>query len=145
MPRIALINMIFGFWLIFLASAGGFFLSQYQLEAHLSSDPKELLSWWNELQKSAHGHTNLFGMLHILFALSFPYSHLSTQLKVLQSSFVAMGSLSMSILLFLRAYHLPQGSYDALGLLIGLGLSLTLVAVIMQIIGLTLKLYRASP
>ena len=144
MTKLALGNMICGFGLIFLASSGGFFLAQYRLEAHLGSRPEELLSWWMMLQKSAHAHTNLFGMLHILFALTFPYSLCNKGTQVLQTVFLSAGSFAMSVLLVLRATHLPRGLYDPLGVLIGIALSTTLVALVLHMIGLSMKLHRTG-
>lgn len=142
--RVSLMNMVIGFWLIFLSSSGGIFLAQYHLEAHLDGEVMETLSWWMSLQRSAHGHTNLFGMLHILFGLTFPYSSLRSSTKILQSVCLGSGSLAMSALLLARSWQIPRGLYDPLGAVIGTCLSLSLVALVLQITGLTMKWYRVQ-
>ena len=79
MPRIGLLNMVVGFIFIFLSASAGFFLLQ-SIRVFIIRDNTELLSWWVQLSASAHGHTNLFGMLHILFGLTF-YSVLNLKTK----------------------------------------------------------------
>ena len=73
MPRIATGNMLIGFIFIFLSASAGLFLSTEHVRAHVNGGA-ELTSWWIQLSSSAHGHTNLFGMLHVLLGLTMPYS-----------------------------------------------------------------------
>jgi len=138
----ALGNMIIGFWWIFLASCGGFFLAEYRHQAFLAATPERLLQWWMVLQKSAHAHTNLFGMLHILMALTFPYSLVASSVKVGQSVGLFLGSLSMSVLLVVRSYGVPESVFHPLSVLIAMGLSCSLIAIVVHIVGLSLKWYR---
>ncbi|MCY4381490.1 MAG: hypothetical protein OXC40_07995 [Proteobacteria bacterium] len=143
MTKIGLAHILLGFWLIFLASSGGFFLADHRTDSYLKKDYLELLSWWMVLQKSAHAHTNLFGMLHILTGLSLPYSRLNPTWKCYQFYGLSLGSFAMSVLLFVRSHHIPSHLADPLGWVIGGCLSVSLIAQALHLFGLTLKWYRA--
>lgn len=143
MPRIGLLNMVVGFIFIFLSASAGFFLATEHTRIHIR-DNTELLSWWVQLSASAHGHTNLFGMLHILFGLTFPYSVLNLKTKVIQSIGLLLGSFAMSILMFIRALSKPNLEYDALGIVTGVFLSAALISIVLQIFGLMTKCSRIS-
>lgn len=144
MPRICLFNILFGFILIFLSSSAGIFLSFDQTRAHLS-DEMELLSWWMQLSASAHGHTNLFGMLHVLLGLTMPYAHQGFRLSVAKTVGLGLGSISMSLLMYFKALGQPTLEYDFLGVLIGICLSLALASIALHMLGLAMKLVRNSP
>lgn len=143
MSRVAILNMVLGFWWIFLASCGGFFLAQYRQQVYISGgDPIQLLEWWMVLQKSAHAHTNLFGMIHILVGLTMPYSLISKVLKICLTGGLAIGSFTMSILVFVHAHLLPETIYSWVSVMIGVGLSLWLVSVAIHVSGLMIKWQR---
>ena len=143
MSRVSIYNFIFGFSAIFFAAVFGAFLA-FDATDTLTRAPLEMLRWENTLARSAHGHTNLFGLLHIAFGLTFPFSVFSNKSKVLQSIFLGCGTFAMGPLMILRSrLGLPIGT-DFLGGIIGLCLSLALVAILMQIIGLSLKTLRHS-
>ena len=74
--------MAFGFFVIVLAACLGTFLVR-QVEVYEETRQELLSSWGYLLLKSSHGHTNLFGILHILFGLSLPYSYFSIKIKVI--------------------------------------------------------------
>lgn len=141
MPRLALLNMALGFLILFLAASAGAFVSFDMTQAFLH-DAKQLHSWQSTLLQSSHGHTNLFGILHILFGLTLPYSPLAARWKVLQTGGFALGVLAMGPLLMLRAYGGVSDSFDALGLTIGLGLSAALASLATHMAALFLKLLR---
>lgn len=136
MERIKILNIFIGFLLIFIASCCGSFLANDSTYALLHN--KELFNTWSYiLKKSAHGHTNMFGFLHISLGLTLSSSSLSLKIKKLQTVGVLLGSVAMSILLFLRSYFsLNQNSYDFLGYLIALFLSLSLLAIASHCFGL---------
>ena len=138
MSRIALTNMFFGFLAIIIASLGGFFLASDANKAFLIN--RELLqSWEYTLMKSAHGHLNLFGILHILMGLTMPYSVSSKTIHIAQSIGLGLGTLTMGILMFFRArLNIPQGS-DLLGIVIGVLLMTALCALGLHSYGLLRK------
>lgn len=143
MQRIALVNMIFGFSAIILASLGGFFLATDADKAFLMN--KELLqSWQYTLFKSAHGHLNLFGILHILIGLTMPYSKLPLRLLNMQSLGLMIGTLCMGFLLIFRGYLGISEGLDILGITIGICLSIALLALIVHCSGLIMKLFQRA-
>lgn len=141
MPRLSILNMLIGFCLIFFAAAGGPFLAFDATDAFIH-DPSIMSSWLFTLLSSAHGHTNLFGMLHILFALTIPYSSLSSKFKKIQTVGMCLGSFGMSVLMVLRANLGPVAEYDFLGGFTGLCLSASLMAIGMHCYGLAMKWIR---
>ena len=141
MPQLGVFNMLVGFVLIFLASCGGFFISTQTVEA-MQHAPSQLSEWSMTLQRSAHGHTNLFGLLHITFGLTLPYSAFSNKVKKLQTSGLVAGSLAMSLCLVLRSFQMPSHSIDGLGIFSAVLLCATMAALLSHITGLALKLYR---
>lgn len=139
MNRIGQINMIIGFVIIFIAAAGGSFLAQ-DITNSFVRDQEHLNSWELTLLTSAHGHTNLFGFLHILYGLTIPYSAMSKKFKNLQTCGIFAGSLSMSLGMFFNAIYGPNEGIGFLSILLGTGLSLALIAIGTHAIGLFLKL-----
>ncbi len=125
MPRLSILNMALGFTVLFLAASGGAFVSFDMTQAYLR-DISQLHTWEMDLMKSAHGHSNLFGILHIVLGLTLPYSPLPTKWKKLQTLFLFAGVLAMGPGMMLRAMAGPSDSFDPLGLCIGAGLSLSL-------------------
>lgn len=122
MPRLGILNFIIGFAVIFLAACAGSFIA-FDLTEGFLKDPKILSSWQMALLKSAHGHSNLFGILHILFGLTLVYSPFSNKLKVLQTIGFTLGTLAMGPGMMIRAYGGPSESLDVIGIMIGVGLS----------------------
>lgn len=137
MDKTEQIHLIIGFWLIFLASCGGFFLADQQLDSFRQQRPEQLLSWWMVLSSSAHGHTALFGVLHILTGLTLPYGCLRGGWKVLQGSGLVLGSFAMSVLMMIRSFYIPDQLFDPMGILIGICLSCALGSVALHIVGLS--------
>lgn len=141
MPRIAILHMFVGFILIFLSASGGFFLGTEVAEAFIHS-PDELHSWFLTLAKSAHGHTNLFGYLHVLVGMTTPYAILSPRMRLVEFIGLCSGSFAMSFLMFYRAYGEPEVSLSFMGILTGACLSLSLVAIAIRVYGIGFKLMR---
>ena len=141
MPQLGIFNILVGFVLIFLASSGGFFLSINTTEI-LKNTPEQLSQWAIILQKSAHGHTNLFGFLHIAFGLTLPYSRFTNNVKKIQTTGFLAGSIAMSLFLVLRSFNMPTAQLDLLGIVSAVFLCATLAALLSHISGLALKLYR---
>ena len=133
--------MFFGFTLILFSASAGFFLSTEHVRAHVEGGA-ELLSWWMQLASSAHGHTNLFGMLHIMLGLTFPYCASNKVVKLGQTIGLALGSASMGILMLIRAESKPSLDYDIVGVLIGLGLGAAIVSIATQVLTLLMKLVK---
>ena len=141
MPRIALLNMALGFLAVFLAACGGVFVANDATNAFLHH-PQELQGWQFTLMASAHGHTNLFGMLHILFGLTLPYSGFKGKTHVWQSVGLGLGTLGMSVLMVLRSFVMPSATSDPLGIVLGIMLGAALVAIGSHTAGLLQKLLR---
>jgi hypothetical protein len=142
MPRIALVNMIAGFFLLTFAGASGAFLATDITYGYIS-DPALLASWRHLLQRSAHGHTNLFGMIHILFGLTLMYSRLTDFQKALQTIGLGLASASMCIGMFIKSYAPATIGVGVFDIVIGAGLSAGLLALASHGVGLALRV-RAS-
>lgn len=141
MPRLAIFNLFLGFCAIFIAACVGPFLA-LEITQNYLQNPAELGAWDLSLLKSSHGHTTLFGVLHICLGLTFPYTRLSVKFKFAQTCGLGLGTLAMSFLLVLRAYAGPYTGFDGLGLVTGLCLALALVSLGLQCYGLCAKLLR---
>lgn len=127
MPRLAILNFAIGFFILFLAASAGSFVAFDLTEAFLK-DKTLLDDWQTVLLQSAHGHTNMFGMLHILFGLTLAYSPLNARYLKLQTLGFFLGSLAMGPGMMIRAYAGPSESLDFIGSMIGIGLSASFVA-----------------
>ncbi|RZA13013.1 MAG: hypothetical protein EOP10_30445 [Proteobacteria bacterium] len=142
MPRISLLNMAIGFSVLFLAACAGAFVSFDMTEAFLK-DTTQLHNWQATLLASAHGHTNLFAMLHILLGLTFPYSSLSNRIKAWQTGGLFAGVIAMGPLMMIRASYGPSASLEGMGLLIGALLSLALLTLASHAAALWYRFVRA--
>jgi hypothetical protein len=137
MSRISLLNMAWGFLLIFVAACGGVFVALNTTEFFIHGDlqPK----WHMLLQTASHGHVSLFGVIHVLLGLTLPYSNSSPLESQIKSLGLGLGSLAMGPLLLIRAILGPTLSTELNGLLIGICLSCALVAIAYHVFGLMLK------
>jgi len=143
MSNISRWNLVFGFSAIVFSASGGFFLATEQ-SRHFVQNAVGDSSWWFILSSSAHGHTNLFGMLHVLMALTFPYSRFGSRIQAYQTYGLGAGTFAMSFLMVIRSLSKPVIDFDLLGILIGLFLSCSLLSLITQIVGL-LKIKPGRP
>lgn len=144
MRQIARLNMCVGFAVITIAAAAGSFIAHDMTESFLR-DKTYLESWQMTLLQSAHGHTNLFGLLHIAYGLTCAYSLSSLKRKKLESLGLFCGTFAMAVLMLLRSYGGPTEKLDALEILTGVLLSCALVALASHSFGLAEALYRNVP
>ncbi len=143
MPRIALINMTLGFFIVATAACCGAFLAT-DITTNFISDPEQVNSWRSLLEKSAHGHTNLFGILHIVFGLTIPYSQLSLKMKKLQTAGLLAGTIAMSVGLFIMAALEPSTDVNFMGIMLGTFLSCSLASIFSHGYGLLMKTRRKT-
>lgn len=143
MPRLAQFNVTFGFFMLFLAASAGAFIADDMTAGYLK-DKAILETWALLLTKSAHGHTNLFGLIHIAFGLTMPHSALSPKIKLLQTGGLALGTTAMAVLMLVRAKLGPTEALDVVGLLIGAMLSCALAALASHAAGLAAKMLRRA-
>ena len=143
MPRIGLFNLALGFWLIFFAASAGAFLAT-EAEKSFMHETGQWASWQMLLLRSAHGHTNLFGMLHVLLGLTFPYCKISFRLQLWETIGVGIGSFAMSFLLLARSFQPVGQDSPWYGWLIGACLSASLVAILHHACRLTLRLWART-
>jgi hypothetical protein len=139
MPRIALWNLFFGFTLICFAAAAGALvandLTNSFVDAMEATRPAAR-DWMMTLQASAHGHSNLFGMLHIATGLTMPYARQNHTTRSLVTAGLTLGSIAMGPLMIWRSMIPPARDIDANGILIGICLSFALGALATHAAGL---------
>ena len=143
MPRIALLNILIGWSAIAIAAFGGVFIANdlsagYIIKGQFSG------AWEDVIRQSSHGHFNMFGMLHILFGLTLPYSKLPAYLKKIQTMLLAFGLVAMGPMMLIRSTIKPSLNLGLVEILIGVFMSLSLVSVLSHIYGICLKLRRVS-
>jgi hypothetical protein len=132
---------LIGFCAILLAASFGTFVATDMTRLFIH-DPAALQAWNMTLKQSAHGHTNLFGMLHIVFGLTMSYSPFSVRIKSWQTAGILSGTLAMSIGMLLRASQGPVEGFDVTGGVLGFMFSATFVALGVHVLGLIFKLVR---
>ena len=135
--------MLLGFLLLFVGALGGFFVA-YSLGEAYKHNPDAIGGWQLALMAASHGHTSLFGSLHILVGLTMPYCLTSAKTKVFQTIGIIMGAISMSFLMMLRMNQKIPNSVteDYLGFLISIGLLMSIVALGLQCLGLLKKIFQ---
>ena len=143
MSRLALTNMVIGFVLVFLSASLGTFIVNEMTTLYVTA-PQQLTAWQHTLARSAHGHSTLCGLMHILFGLTLPYSRLSPRLKLWQTVGIGAGSIAMGPLLLLKSLTQPSLDLDPLSLLMGLLLSTFLFAIIFHAFGIFLRIKSTS-
>ncbi|MEN9835124.1 MAG: hypothetical protein RL011_1317 [Pseudomonadota bacterium] len=143
MPRIALINIAIGFWTLFVAAAGGAFIATDMTATYIAEHSLNP-NWNSVLLSSAHGHSNLFGILHIVLGLTLPYSKMAPRWKVLQTIGLACGVLAMGPGMFIRAVRAPSAESDPLGLILGVLLSAALASLFSHAAALTSRCIQRS-
>ena len=133
--------MIIGFVVIFCSACLGIFIAT-DISDNFIRHSEDLNSWYNTLRRSAHGHFNLFGIIHILFGLTLPYSIWSFAVKRWQTYFLAFGTLAMGPGLWIRAMVEPSDQIDGVGIILGLFISLALITMISHAAGILGKYNR---
>lgn len=139
MPQLAIVNMFIGFLVIFISASAGSFIAFDLTEAFVKNQ-EFLLSWELILKRSAHGHFNLFGLIHIVFGLTLSYSKLPNKVKKLQTLALGMGTLAMGPGLLLRAHQGPSLELDVLAVVVGTCACFALLAIVSHAFGLYVKL-----
>ena len=139
MSRMALINITWGFFLIFVAACGGVFVALETTQAfvHGALTPR----WEALLQTASHGHVSLFGVIHVLLGLTLSYTRASVFENKLKTLGVALGSLAMGPFLLIRGALGPTLSTEFNGVVIGVCLSCALFAIAYHALGLFLRLW----
>jgi hypothetical protein len=143
MPRLGLWNLLIGFVALSLAASGGAFIANDMTNAFIQ-DKAFLDSWQHTLLSSSHGHTNLFGFLHIAFGLTLAYSPLPLFYKKLQTAGLLCGTLAMGPGLILKAFSTPATNLEPLGLVLGLLLSLALATLVSHSGALAYRLLKRA-
>ncbi|MEI6833159.1 MAG: hypothetical protein WCL28_04135 [bacterium] len=138
MPKISLMNMAWGFTLIFVAACGGVFVALNTTELFIRGPVQP--EWQALLQTASHGHVTLFGVIHVLLGLTIPYTRSSAFENRLKSIGIGLGSLAMGPLLLVRAVIGPTLSTELNGVLIGVCLSCALFAIVYHALGIMLKI-----
>jgi hypothetical protein len=141
MSRVGLFNMGFGFFVIFLSASAGTFLS-YALTEEILREGLATTRWSSLLQRSAHGHFNLFGMIHILFGLSLVYSPLSPHWHWKQTIALVLGTLAMGPGLYLHSLNPPQHQISMFNILLGILVGAALVALLSHAVALFFRVMK---
>ena len=127
--------MAWGFLLIFMAACGGAFVALNATDQFMAGTVAP--QWQSMLQASSHGHTSLFGVIHILLGLTLSYSKATPRENIIKSVGLFAGSFAMGPLLLIRAALGPTLSTEVNGILIGVGLSGALAAILFHAVGLS--------
>lgn len=141
MPRIAVLNLWLGFSVVTIAACGGIFVA-FDLTEEFLLGNVTLNSWFQVLSRSAHGHFNLFGFLHVLFGLTIPYSRLPLWFKRWQTLGLGLATLAMGPGMLWRASLGPTDSFDINGMAIGIGSGFGLLALASHAVGLAMKYFE---
>lgn len=144
MSRLAIFNGAFGFLWIALAAMAGSFVALDVTESFLN-DTTALHTWQLTLMRSAHGHSNLFGLLHIAFATTLSWSRFSSRIKLWQTAGLILGSVAMGPVMVLRSYLDVPTSVDLMGITVGVLLTAALVSVASHSYALFARLARTEP
>lgn len=139
MPRIAQWNLFFGFLIICLAAAAGALVANDMSNEFINSiesgrSPSR--DWMATLQGSAHGHSNLFGMLHITLGLTMPHVRQSHRSRLLITLGLTLGTIAMGPLMIWRSFLPPVRHLESNGILIAIFLCLALISLTIHTAGL---------
>lgn len=141
MSRLGLLNMAWGFFILIFTGFMGMFNAYSLTDVYLKG--REVVPQWEQvLFDSAHGHLGLFGIIHVLMGLTFPYSTMPDLVKRLQTIGLVLGCFAMGPLLVVRGKLGPEVSFSPLGMTIGLCMTLAMMSLIAHLIGLAEKVYR---
>ncbi len=139
MIQLTKLNLIIGFSSIILAACGGAFVANELTQNFVLKLLDQNQSWYLTMLKSAHGHTNLFGILHVLLGLTQPHSSSSLRVKRLQTLFLFLGTLAMGLGLLLQGFTPATDSINILSIIIGTCLGLSLVSLVSHLYGIMMK------
>ena len=133
MPRIALWNLFFGFLLVCIAAAAGPIIANdltNNFAAQLQDGLPHSRDWLTTLQASAHGHLNLFGVLHVITGLTMPHARQTHKVRMFVTAGLGAGALAMGPLLLWRSHVTPAREIDPSGVAIGVLLVFALTALV---------------
>ena len=133
------LNLLIGFTAILFAASGGAFVANELTENFVNELIQQNHSWFVTMLRSAHGHTNLYGMLHILLGLTLNHSSCCAKTKKVQTGFMFCGTLAMSIGMLIQGFGAPSNSINVLTLVLGLGLALSVVSIVLHVFGILKK------
>lgn len=145
MQRIAIWNLFFGFLVIFFGAAAGALVANDLTNSFIDSAeslPTLMGKWKLVIQSSAHGHTNLFGLIHIVTGLTMPYVRFEEKIKLGITCGLTLGVVAMGPLMIWRSFLQPIAHYDLNGVLIGICLAAALLATGIQTAGLWLAFQK---
>lgn len=133
MPRIALWNLFFGFLLVCIAAAAGPIIANdltNSFAGQLEAGIPHTRDWLTTLQASAHGHLNLFGVLHVLTGLTMPHARQTQKLRMFVTAGLCAGAMAMGPMLLWRSHVIPARQIDPSGVVIGVLLVFALTALV---------------
>lgn len=126
-------------WIVLSASAGA--MLGFELNDIFAANTLDLLHTWKlTLQKSSHGHTNLFGILHIAFGLTCAHSACSLRIKTFQTLGIFLGAFAMGPVMLIRSLSSPSTDFDATSLLLSVFLCASLAALLTHALGIGIKI-----
>jgi hypothetical protein len=131
MPRVALWNLFFGFLLVCIAAAAGPIIANdltNNFATQLESGMPHTRDWLTTLQSSAHGHLNLFGILHVLAGLTMPHARQTANTRFFVTAGLSAGAFAMGPMLLWRSHVIPSRVIDVSGIAIGVLLVFALAA-----------------
>lgn len=138
---LARFNIAFGFFVIGLISCAGAVMS-FDVTDAIVRDPQTLLAWKAILQKSAHAHGNLFGMLHILFGMTLQHSLFSHRVRLAQTGGFLLGSLAAGPLMWVRSFSSAPDETMVLTYILSVFFVAALVAIFSHSLGVFLSLKK---
>ena len=141
MSKVSLVNILIG-WigLVISAFAGVFIANDLSTEFINHSELSE--TWKSIILQSAHGHSNMFSMIHILFGLSCSYSDYSNRTKLIQTVMLFLGIIAMGPLLYIRSNIKPTPEMGLVEISIGICLCLCLLSMCSHCLGIASKLFK---
>ncbi len=140
MQRFGLLNIIIGFSLILLASAAGSFVALDTTYRFLNQEGSS--NWRAVLEAASHGHTALFGVIHILVGLTVPYSSVPKKIQMIQGWMLFCGAFAMGPGMLIRGMLGPTSSVEWNGIAIGTLLSLWMLGLLIHLGGLLKKYFE---
>ena len=144
MRKMATLNILLGFMLLFFLAMSGLFLRKEVVDQYLTA-PEGLQSWRYMLMRSAHGHGNLFAMIQILYGVSLPYSRSKNTARIFQTTGFFLGACAMSVLVFLEAQAKPSAiGWSMNQLCIGTCISAWSIAMVWHSYGLASQFWRGG-
>ena len=142
MKKIAALNILSGFSMLLFMGMVGVFL-RLEVVQHYYFHADMQLPWKVSLFKSSHAHGTLFALIQIVYGLSIPYSICNTPALIFQSIGFLLGTLVMSVFVFLESFSSPNVYAWSLNqFLIGIGLGVWMLAIAWHSYGIAGRIWR---